>query len=74
MFMIAHDTEKFKLVFKEGLQEKTFSLKLNTSLDTLYGILKKHMRNNTPSLQFLDLLGTVCSMLFQISEWLQGFV
>lgn len=40
MFMIAHDTEKFKFVFKEGLQEKTFSLKLNTSLDTLYGILK----------------------------------
>lgn len=39
--MIAHHTEKFKLVFKEGLQGKNmFSPKLNTSLDTLSSILK----------------------------------
>lgn len=50
MFVIAHYAEKFKLVFKESLQEKTFSHKLNTSLDTLYSILKRPMGNNTPIL------------------------
>lgn len=27
MFMVAHYTEKFKLVFKQGLQEEVFSYK-----------------------------------------------
>lgn len=56
MFMIAHHTEKFKLVFKEGLQEKMFSPKLNTLLDTLYCILKALHEIIHPVFSFLTFL------------------